>query len=62
MPIVVIVLILVVVGFALWLFNQYVNFIDARFKQIINWFVVIATIIWLLKEAGAWDYLLSITV
>lgn len=37
-------ILLVVIGFALWLFNTFVTTIDAKMKQLINgiaWFIII---------------------
>jgi hypothetical protein len=45
-----ILIVLVVVGFALWLFNNFVTFIDARIKQIINAVVIVIIIVWLLLQ------------
>jgi len=46
-----IVLTLVVVGFLLWLVNNYVP-MDGKIKGIINAVVVIVTVIWLLQASG----------
>jgi hypothetical protein len=43
-------ILLVVIGFALWLFNNFVTFIDARIKQIINAVVIVAVVIYLLLQ------------
>jgi hypothetical protein len=50
-----IVITLIVIGILLWL----VNFIpmDAKIKQVINIFVVIVVVIWLLKVSGLLSYL-----
>jgi len=42
------VIVLIVVGVLLWLFNTYVTMIDGRIKQIINAVVIIAVVLWLL--------------
>jgi hypothetical protein len=46
-----VVLTLVVVGFLLWLVNNYVP-MDGKIKGILNAVVVIVTIIWLLQASG----------
>lgn len=61
MSLITIVVILVVVGFLLYLANRYVP-MEGRIKEIMNWAVVIAVILWLLKVFGAWEYLSAITV
>lgn len=43
-----IVLILIVIGVLLWLFNNYVDMIDVRFKKLINAVVIVCTVLWLL--------------
>jgi len=43
------VVVLVVVGVLLWLFNTYVTMIDGRIKQIINIVVIVAVVLWLLS-------------
>ena len=44
-------IVLVVVGVALWLINSYVP-MDGKIKTILNWVTVIAVIIWLCKSFG----------
>jgi hypothetical protein len=51
MPLVQIVLLLIIVGVALWLINQYIP-MAASIKSILNAVVVIAVIIWLLNVFG----------
>ena len=47
-----VVLVLIVVGILLWLFNTYVTTIDGNIKRIINGVVIAAVIIWLLRLSG----------
>lgn len=51
MSIIAILLVLVIVGVALWLINSFIP-MDSRIKMILNIVVVIFLIIWLLKAAG----------
>lgn len=51
MPLIHVVLILVLVGVGLYLLNRYVT-MDGKIKQIINWVVVIAVVLWLLNVFG----------
>lgn len=46
-----IVITLVVVGFLLWMVNNYIP-MDGKIKGIINAVVVIVTVIWLLQTSG----------
>lgn len=56
-----IVIVLILVGIALWLINKYVP-MDAKIKNILNIVVVIVVVIWLLRMIGAFTYLESIKV
>jgi hypothetical protein len=51
MPLIRVVLVLMIVGVALWLINQYVP-MAASIKSILNAVVVIAVIVWLLNVFG----------
>ena len=42
------VIVLVVVGVLLWLFNTYVTMVDANVKKLINIVVIVALVIWIL--------------
>ena len=42
------VIVLIIVGILLWLVN-YIPYIDAKIKQIINVVVIVATLLWLLS-------------
>ncbi|MDP2162271.1 MAG: Thivi_2564 family membrane protein [Flavobacterium sp.] len=61
MPILNILLVLIVVGFLLWIVNTYIP-MDRKIKSIFNLVVVVALIIWLLKVFGLLDSLSNITV
>jgi len=53
MSILLVVLVLIVVGVGLYFFNTAFPIpMDARFKSLINWIVIIAVIIWLLNIFG----------
>lgn len=53
MSLLLVVLVLIVVGVALYFFNTAFPIpMDARFKQFINWIVIIAVVIWLLNVFG----------
>lgn len=52
-----IILILAAVGVALYLINTYVDFIDPKFKRLINIVSIIITIIWLIKVSGLLKYM-----
>jgi hypothetical protein len=56
-----IVIVLIVIGIALWLINTYVP-MDAKIKKIINIIVVIVVVIWLLRALGAFAYLERVTI
>ena len=49
------VLVLIIVGVLLWLVNRYLPMASA-IKSILNFVVVVAVILWLLKVFGIWDY------
>jgi hypothetical protein len=61
MPLVEIVLVLIVVGMALWLINAYIP-MAGSIKTILNAVVVIAVVVWVLKAAGLWTDLLNYRV
>lgn len=46
-----IIITLVIVGVILYLINTYVP-VDSKIKTILNWAVVIGTVVWLLRVAG----------
>lgn len=47
MPLTTIIITLIVIGIALWLINTYIP-MDRKIKGILNFVVVVATILWLL--------------
>jgi predicted membrane protein len=53
MPLLNIVLVLIVVGVALWLVNSYIP-MASSIKAILNVVVVVAIGIWVLKAVGLW--------
>jgi hypothetical protein len=61
MSLISLIIILIVVGFALWLVNNYIP-MDRKIKNILNIVVVILVIIWLLRVFGLLDSLNNIRV
>ena len=55
------IVVLVVVGFLLWLANRYIP-MEARIKSILNVVVVIAVILWLLNAFGVLNSLTGIRI
>ena len=53
-----IVLVLIVVGMALWLINAYIP-MAGSIKAILNVVVVVAVCVWVLKAAGLWNQVLN---
>jgi len=51
MPLAHVVLVLIIVGVALWLINSFIP-MDRKIKSLLNIVVVIAVIIWLLQAFG----------
>jgi predicted membrane protein len=58
MPLVYIVLVLIVVGMALWLINTYIP-MAGSIKTILNAVIVIAVCVWVLKAAGLWPQVVN---
>jgi len=58
MPLINIVLVLIVVGIALWLINAYIP-MAGSIKAILNAVVVIAVCVWVLKAVGLWTQILN---
>jgi hypothetical protein len=48
MPILNILIVVIVIGFLLWLVNNYLP-MDGKIKKILSFVVVVAVIVWLLK-------------
>ncbi len=61
MPILTLIVILVAIGFIMWLVNTYIP-MQPNIKKILNVFVVILVIIWLLKVFGILGTLSSATI
>ena len=61
MPIISLIVVLVVVGVALWLINSYIP-MDGKIKTILNVVVVIAVVLWLLQVFGVLGALSTITI
>lgn len=59
MPLINIIVVLIVVGFLLWLINNYMP-MDGKIKAILNALVVIAVVLWLLRVLGLLSSLDSI--
>lgn len=53
MPLINLVLVLIVVGVALWLINRFIP-MASSIKSILNVVVVVAVGIWVLKAVGMW--------
>jgi len=63
MPLITVILVLIVVGVVLTLVNRYgKEYIDATILRILNIFVIVVVIIWLLRILGVWAYLSKVTV
>ena len=54
MPLIHIVFVLIVVGFGLWLINNFVP-MAGSVKTILNVVVVVAVCVWVLKSVGLWS-------
>jgi len=61
MPLVTLIVVLVIVGVALWLINAYIP-MDPKIKTILNVVVVIAVVLWLLQAFGLIGSLSSVTI
>jgi hypothetical protein len=61
MPLVTIIIVLVVVGVALWAINTYIP-MAKPVKTILNIVVVVMLCLWLLQAFGLWDSIKSIRV
>lgn len=58
MPLINIVLVLIVVGVALWLINNFIP-MASSIKSILNAVVVVAAAVWVLKAVGLWGQVTS---
>ncbi|HSM77174.1 MAG TPA: Thivi_2564 family membrane protein [Bryobacteraceae bacterium] len=54
MPLVNLVLVLIIVGVALWLINRYIP-MASSIKSILNIVVVIVVAVWVLQAVGLWS-------
>ena len=61
MPLVYIVIVLIVVGMAMWLINTYIP-MAGSIRRILNAVVVIAVGVWVLKAVGLWGDVLNYRV
>ena len=61
MPLVNIVIVLIVVGVALWLINSYVP-MAGSIKSILNIVVVVAVVVWVLQAVGLWSSVTSFRI
>jgi hypothetical protein len=61
MPLVNIVIVLIVVGVALWLINNYIP-MASGIKTILNVVVVVAVAVWVLQAFGLWGQVTSYRV
>jgi hypothetical protein len=58
MPLVNIVIVLIVVGVALWLINNYIPMANS-IKTILNVVVVVAVAVWVLQAVGMWGRVIN---
>jgi hypothetical protein len=58
MPLINIVIVLIVVGVALWLINNYIP-MASSIKSILNVVVVVAVAVWVLQAVGLWTRVTS---
>ncbi len=61
MSLLTVLIVLIVAGFLLWLVNSLIP-MDRNIKTILNIVVVIAIVIWLLKEFGVLDTITNIRI
>jgi len=61
MPLIYIVLVLILVGMALWLINRYIP-MAGSIKAILNAVVVIAVSVWVLQAFGIWNTVVNYRV
>jgi hypothetical protein len=61
MPLISLIVTLIVVGFLLWLVNNYLP-MDRKIKSILNFVVVVCVIVWLLFVFGILNHALEIRV
>ena len=61
MPLVYIVLVLILVGMALWLINRYIP-MAGSIKAILNAVVVVVVCVWVLQAFGLWNTVVNYRV
>ena len=61
MPLINLIVVLVIVGVALWLINRFIP-MASSIKTILNIVVVIAVCIWLLQAVGLWGNVTSFRI
>lgn len=61
MSIVTLMIVLVIVGVALYLINKYIP-MDGKIKTILNWAVVIIVILWLLSRFGIFNSIQNVRI
>lgn len=61
MPLINLVIVLIVVGVALYLINRYIP-MASSIKTILNVVVVVAVCVWVLQAAGLWNSVVSYRV
>jgi membrane-bound ClpP family serine protease len=61
MPVYVVALILILVGVLLWLVETYIP-MDSKIKKVLNIFVFVVVILWIMTMCHAWSYLESIKI
>ena len=63
MPLLSFILVLVLVGIALWAINNFVApIMDGRVVTILNYAVIVATILWVLSVLGLFDSLAGLRI
>lgn len=62
MPILYIILILALIGVALWVLNTQIPWIDPTIKRIINVVAIVLVIIWLCRLLGVFQLLTSVRI
>ena len=61
MPVIQLIVILAIIGFLLYAVNRWIP-MQATIKTILNWVVIVATVIWLLGVFGLFHYLGNVRI
>jgi len=61
MPVIQLIVILAIIGFLLYAVNRWIP-MQATIKTILNWVVIVATVIWLLDVFGLFHYLGNVRI